>query len=632
VGRLLGQQDQRRHARSGFWWRDELAVRIKAGLASHRLPVFLALLAALLTLPTLWQGWVADDLIHRQILLATDLPAALRGLFVFVDPGEGLQLMDLDVDLGTMPWWSLSGLHISFFRPLSALTHWLDYRLWPASSLWMHAQNVIWYAAICGLATRLYRRLMGFTWAAGLAALFFALDPLHLGAVAWLANRNVLLSLFFSLAALLFHDRWRRHAWPPGAWLAPISLALALLSAESAVATAGFLLAHALFLDQDTWRRRVRALLPYGLVLLVWGLVYQQLGYGAWGSGFYTDPLREPARYASAVLERGPILLLAQWLGLIPLPYNLLSAPAARVVWILALLFLASLALLLLPLIRRDPVASFLALGMLVAVVPTCAINLLSGRLLPFVGFGAMGLLAQFVQGVADGAAWRPARRAWRAGARLLFVGLLGLHAFLPPLLAPVTVRATTAIQTVIDRVTDLGPLPEVEGKDVVVVNAPSPFHFIYYPSTRVLQGRPMPAHLRTLASGYGAVEVSRLDDRTLSLRPAGGYLLPPGTLSGDGANPAPPLHTVYMYQHLSLFFRSDAYPLTLGYRVELTGAIFDVIALTDDGRPAEVRVRFTQPLEDPSYTWLQWSWKYGGYMPFLPPTVGETVRVSGPF
>jgi hypothetical protein len=602
-------------------------------ILTHRhLPVALAILAMALTAPSLWQGWLADDLLHRKMLLTSTLPELLKGLFVFVDPDKNLQLMDLDTDLGTMPWWTLDTLRIAFFRPLSALTHWLDYQLWPDSGVLMHAQSILWYGGACALAVLVYRRLMGATWVAGLAGFLFAVDTVHLGSVAWLANRNGLLALLFGLLALMAHDRWRRAGWRAGALLAPFWLALALLSAEAGVSTGAYLLAYAIFLDRGTWYQRLGCLMPYAAVVAVWRLVCQRLGFGAWGSGFYTDPVREPMRFAAATLERGPVLLLSQWLGQVPLAYNTLSVAAARVVWISALVFLSLVGIALAPLIRRDRVARFWCLGMVIAVIPTCAINVLSGRLLLFVGLGAMGLTAQFIASLVERAGWLPVHRAWRSLARILCFLLVGLHAVLPIILLPVMVRVPDALQAVITQVTDIGPLPEPSTQDVVIVNAPSPFHFIYLPGLRFVRNQPIPSHIRVLAPGYFSVAVARLDAHTLLIQPQQGYLLPPGALRGENQAALPLLHVVYMYQHLSKFFRSDAFPISLGEQIELTGMSVEVVSLTSDRRPLEAQVRFNLPLEDSSMRWMQWDWEKGGYVPFVPPAVGSTVHISGPF
>jgi hypothetical protein len=593
---------------------------------THRyLPVVLAILAMTLTAPSLWRGWVGDDLIHRTTLLSSSLPASLRELFTFLDPNRNTQLMDL----GTIPWWTLDTVRTSFFRPVTVLTLWLDYQLWPNSPELMHAHSILWYGGICALATLFYRRFIGRGWTAGLAAFLFAVDYAHTSPVASLAARNVLLALFFGLLALLAHDRWRREGWRAGAVLGPLWLALAMLSAEAGVATAAYLAAYAVFLDRGTWRQRLGRLLPYAAIVGVWRLVYQYLGYGAWGSGFYVDPGRETVRFATGVLERGPVFLLGQWGGIDPGLYTLLSVRATRVFWPIALLFIAVVVIVLVPLLRKNRVARFWGLGMVLAVVPACAISVPNGRLLAFVGLGAMGLMAQFIGGLLDRSGWLPVHRAWRVPAWTLCFLLIGLHT----IFSPIQLAITPAVQDpFFHSVTDLGPLPEAEHQDVIIVNAPSPGHFIYVPGLRSVLGQPVPAHMRVLAPGCSSVYVTRIDAHTVVVRPEHGYLIPPGTAGAvENQVSLPPVHLAYGYQHGDAFFRSGDFPMTVGQRIELTGMSAEVITLTDDGRPSEARIRFARSLEDPSMAWLQWDWEKNTYVPFVPPAVGEKVRVPGP-
>ena len=129
-----------------------------------------------LTLPSLWAGLYLDD----YVLWATASGAsALRDLFppsldmfAFIDgdPGRTRQMMDR----GILPWWTFEAARLAFWRPLTSLTHWLDFALWPDRPALMHLHNVVWFAALLVVLALTYRRLIGRTWVAGLAALGLA--------------------------------------------------------------------------------------------------------------------------------------------------------------------------------------------------------------------------------------------------------------------------------------------------------------------------------------------------------------------------------------------------------------------------------------------------------------------------
>ena len=594
-------------------------------LLHEHLPIALAILSALLTLPSLSKGLVTDDLIHRAKLLTLPLPEVLRKLFIFVDRDNGAQLLDL----GAGPWWSVKGLQIAFFRPVTALTHWLDYRLWPDSPALMHAHSVIWYGAVCALAALFYRRVMGHVWVAGLAAFLFAVDDAHAMPVVWLANRNALLALFFGLLSLMAHDQWRRKGRWAGALLSIPCLALTVLSAEIGVAVGAYLLAYAFFLEDGSWRRRLVGLLPLAAVLGTWWFIYRYMGYGVWGSGYYIDPGREPLRFAMAVAERGPILLWGQLAWISPIPYSMLSASARHIFWAAGLLTILSIGLILIPLVRRDRVARFWAMGMVLAVVPICAKAATDGATLVFVGLGAMGLVAQFIGGLLDESAWLSADRAWRAVAWTLCILLMGLHIFRAPIQLVVAATISDPAGVAVERFTNIGSLLHGARRDVVIVNAPSSVSFFYLQGARDPGDESVPAHIRTLAPGYSPIEMTRLDSRTVAVRPQNGYFAPPG--GGERQDSLPPFHFMYAIERMETLSRSEALPTTLGERIDLTGMSVEMTATTRDGRLAEATVRFAQPLDDSALVWLRWDWNKWAYVPFRPPAVGRTVRIPGP-
>jgi hypothetical protein len=424
-----------------------LSGRLQSRLGRWCTPTALAALAVLLALPALWVGRQSDDYWHQLILCrhpaCRDLmPSPLLLFSVVDDPARTHRLMDA----GWLPWWTYERLRVSFCRPLTALTQWLDYQLWPESAAIMHAHSLAWFALLAYAAAALYRRLLGPTWVAALAGLLFAIDDAHGWPAAWLANRNGLTAAAFGAIAILAHDRWRSQRWRAGAFLAPVLLLLGLLSGEVAVGTFGYLLAHALFLETSSIRARILALAPYAVIGAVWWVVYHSFGFGAFGSSWYTDPTRSPIDFARCVLERAPMLLLGQF-GLPPSDICLtLSTTAIRTYWIVATVIVALLVVLFAPLVRRDRVARFWAAGTALSLLPACA-TVPSDRLLLLTGLGGMGLVAQFIASLArverDGAI-APTNPTWRRLAWVTAAIFVLVHGIVAPIMLPLRVWSAT--------------------------------------------------------------------------------------------------------------------------------------------------------------------------------------------
>jgi hypothetical protein len=570
--------------------------RLSRMLVRHDLPALLAAAAVLLTLPALWTGWQFDDYLHRQLLLArpglAGLAPATMGLFSFLtgDPAATMA----HVERGDLAWWTLPEARQAFWRPLSGLSHWLDYQLWPGRPALMHLHSLAWLAGLAGATALLYRRLMGPVVAAGLAATLYALDDARGFAAAWLANRNALCAALFAVLALLAHLRWRETGAPRALVAALLGLGCALLAGEAAVATLAYLAAYALWIERGPWRRRLIGLAPaLGLVVL-WRAAYSAMGYGAQGTA-YLDPLGEPLRYALVALQRGPLLLLGQWT---PLPAELspfLAPRAAALLWLGAVAGLVALAAALAPLLRADRLARFWATGMLLALIPACA-ALPANRLLFFVGLGSMGLLARFVCVSADGVGG-PLRRA-SAGA------LLATHLLLGPLALPLAAYSPALLGGAEAALATLPGDPAVTQRDIVVVTAPSVFSLSAIGPLRAASGVPAPARTLLLAAGLGGAWVERPDAHTLVVRPAGGYLL-----------------------GFDSVFRAPWRPLAEGAAVRLTHVTVSVSELTPDGRPAVARFRFATPLEDARRQWFVY--RHGAYVPWTPPPIGGLIWVA---
>jgi hypothetical protein len=583
-----------------------LAASVGLLLRWRHLPVIAAALAVLLALPSLSVGWILDDDFHRTILLERsrlrDLLGGPSEMFRFFrgDPERTGRLMDI----GLFPWWTDPGLKGEFLQALTVLTHRLDYALWPDSAAMMHAHSLFWLGAVAAVTAAFYRRMLGATRVAGVAALLFAVDDARGATVGFLANRNVLVAATFSVSALIAHDRWRRGGSRRAAVLAPVLLLGALFSKEEGIGTCAYLAAYSLFVDpRGRWRSGL-ALWPYAAAVVAWGVLRSSWGYGVRDVGLYIDPLTDTGRFLAAAAGRLPILLLGQW-SPIPAELSAVLPPTALagLRWF-AVAFLGLLLFTMVPLLRRDPIARFWAAGMLFATIPACA-TIPMDRLLTFVGIGAFGLLAQFWAFVFGGAVGAPSRVMWRVPALAVAWILVAVHAVIAPIVLPFRAANPVGPGWVGERLYVQTPLGSSVGdRTVVIVNAPSPVNACYLILRRELSGRPVPGHTRVLAPAIPSVTIRRLDERTLAIAPRGGY----------------------MRWALDQVFRSERRPLALGERVTLTGMTATVTALTTDGRPAEVTFQFDVPLEDPSLLWLCFRW--GNFEPFTPPAMGREVEI----
>jgi hypothetical protein len=576
-------------------------------LAKRRwFPLGVAAVAVIFALPSLGVGLVVDDFYHRVVLLRRPPWAEWLGtpaeMFRFFN-GNPVRAGRL-VDMGLFPWWTDLELKGEFLQALTVLTHRLDYALWPDSAPLMHVQNLVWLGTAVAAAAFFYRRMIGPTWVAGLAPLLYALDDARGATAGLICNRNVLIAATFGFSALIAHDRWRREGSRVSALLAFGLLAGALFSKEEGLSTCAYLGAYGLFLDPGGRRRGCLALTPYVVLVVIWRTLRAHWGYGVQYVGLYIDPVTDPGPFAWAAIERIPILLLAQ---ATPIPAEIgipLSRKAFQTVWWMAVGFLIVAGFALGPLLRRDRLARFWAAGMVISTLPVAA-TFPMDRLLTFPGLGAAGLLAQFFAFVFDRRADVPERRNWR----ILAVGLAWFFVVVHMVIAPIYLLFRAA--------NPVGPRwmehrfnvrravgPEVEGKTLVVVNAPSPVHAHYFLLQSDAERRPPPRTVRVLAPAIPSIVIRRLDDRTLAVRPGKGYLA----------------------WLLDRVFRCERRPMTLGQRVKLSGMEVEVTAMTPDGRPAEATFRFDEPLESPSFAWL--CYRRGSFEPFALPAVGGQVEI----
>jgi Tfp pilus assembly protein PilF len=133
------------------------------------------------------------------------------------------------------------------YRPLSIIGFAVDWVVSGGSAHWMHLINVAWHVVACVLVWRLLRDLL--TPGGALAgALYFALQPIHVEAIANTVGRCDVMAAAFVVAGVLAHRR--------GLWLAVPLYAAALASKESGAVMLGLVVANDLIIGgvtRDRW-------------------------------------------------------------------------------------------------------------------------------------------------------------------------------------------------------------------------------------------------------------------------------------------------------------------------------------------------------------------------------------------
>jgi tetratricopeptide (TPR) repeat protein len=91
---------------------------------------------------------------------------------------------------------------------LTLLNFWLDYHFWKLNPLPYHLENLIFHLINTALVYYLVKRLCKKDIVAGITALLFAIHPMHVESVAWIAERKDVLYTFFFLLSLISYERY----------------------------------------------------------------------------------------------------------------------------------------------------------------------------------------------------------------------------------------------------------------------------------------------------------------------------------------------------------------------------------------------------------------------------------------
>jgi hypothetical protein len=307
--------------------------------------------------------------------------------------------------------------------------------------------------------------------------------------------------------------------------------------------------------------------------------------------------------FAKTFFLRMPLLLMGQWTHISASTVGILISEKAALS--IASILILVLVVMLAFLVRKDRVARFWLVGMLLSLVPVTS-TYPNNRLLLFAGLGAMGLMGQFIVHLKENDSVLPMSKFWRIPAIVFACYLVLIRCVLSPLLMPVNSYAMKAFGDPMTRA--IKALPEenaMAARDLILVNPPDSLSPGLIWSVRMLEGRTLPRGLKMLSGGSVPVEIYREDLFTLRVRLQGG---------------------LFKDMFSQLFRSQQDDPITLNEEFQVRRMSATVTKLGKNG-PEEIVYRFSFPLESPEFKWLQW--KDRTYVDFVPPAVGQTVSFT---
>lgn len=180
--------------------------------------------------------------------------------------------------------WAFSFTDVSYWHPLSWLSHMLDCELYGLNPRGHHFNSVLIHTLNSLLLFWVLRRMTGALWKSAMVAALFSIHPLRIESVAWVTERKDVLGAFFWILTIGLYDRYTRRP-TIGRYLSLLfSFAMGLMCKPMLVT------------------------LPFTLFLLdYWPLGRIRLGRAFTGRQF---PLGESSAL-TIVLEKLPLILLS---------------------------------------------------------------------------------------------------------------------------------------------------------------------------------------------------------------------------------------------------------------------------------------------------------------------------------
>jgi protein O-mannosyl-transferase len=326
--------------------------------------------------------------------------------------------------------WAFTHIHSMNWHPLTTISHMLDCRLYGLKAGGHHLTNVLLHSAAAMLLFLALLQMTGAVWRSAFVAAVFAIHPLHVESVAWIAERKDVLSGVFFMLTLLVYVHYTR-APSLGRYLAMVLVFVLGLMSKPMLVTLPFLL-----LVLDYWplgriggptsgtgsrlSMRVLEKIPLIALLAVSSVVTFLAQKGAVG---WTEQLPVATRINNAVVSYVLYIWQMLWPSNLAVFYPHPEHRLPLVVIILSLLLLVSITAIAIALRRQRPylITGWLwYLGMLVPVIGLVQVGW-QGRADRYTYLPQIGLYIAVTWAVTDlTALWRHQRTILRVVAILI--------------------------------------------------------------------------------------------------------------------------------------------------------------------------------------------------------------------
>ena len=154
----------------------------------------------------------ADLKISMLLIVLTLLVFARAGGMEFLSYDDNLYVTDNQTVQGGLSWsnaaWAFTTMNAANWHPLTWLSLMLDIQLFGPRPGALHLVNVLFHAVNAVLLFLILARMTGAKWRSAFVAALFAIHPLHVESVAWVAERKDVLSVLFGLLTIWAYVRY----------------------------------------------------------------------------------------------------------------------------------------------------------------------------------------------------------------------------------------------------------------------------------------------------------------------------------------------------------------------------------------------------------------------------------------